>query len=72
MARVKRTWVISYDASLQAPWLARPNMGVKISFQRVDQLVRFLIEGHLDVPDIRTAVLTVESGREAKVVLESR
>jgi len=72
MARVTRTWVISYDASLKAPWLARPNRGMKISFQRVDQLVRFLIDGHLDVPAIRTAVLTVEGGREAMVVLESR
>jgi len=72
VTRVQRTWVISYDRRRSPPWVACPEKGVRVSFERVDQLVRFLIEGHLDVPSIRTVLQTVESGGEATIVLDCR
>ena len=52
---MKRQWVIYFDGNLNTPWIARPEKGAKIFFGAADALVRFLIDGDLDVEVIRCA-----------------
>jgi hypothetical protein len=61
--------VISFQGGLSTPWIARPESGTKVFFETPDQLVRFLIDGGLDVVAIRLAIRTVEGGGESMVLL---
>jgi hypothetical protein len=62
--------VIYFDGNLNTPWIARPERGAKIFFGAADALVRFLIDGGLDIEAIRSAIRTVEAGGRTMVMLE--
>jgi hypothetical protein len=67
-----RTWLISFDGSLETPWIAWPDNGKKIFFPQADSLVRFLVEGGLTAEAVRTALQSVKAGGEAMVTLADR
>jgi len=69
---VKRQWVIYFDGNLNTPWIARSDRGANIFFGVADALVRFLIDGGLDVEAIRSTIRTVEAGARTMVMLEDR